>query len=294
MAPHIVLLVLLARTLQLAGPMKATHVHTTVTGLIATSCTFGGGLSVIQTGPPIMVSLANEKVMFGCSITYQYKPQKPKVSYFYTDLQGHTSSMEDTGCSPGQGIENQTSTYLCNVTPKLHSAKATGTYYCSVLRESQSAQGKGTFILVRDSGYHEPPEVSQKTLLFCCLGILLVLSVLGTALLLWRKKLVKFLQKPPTRKCWDPRSASSSQQPATTDSIYTDLQRQDTQVYACLQSPTPSQNLLPQSSGIPNPKNAWAAFGGARSTEPSGVLGRKEKARGLERDSDGQLVYENL
>lgn len=35
------------------------------------------------------------------------------------------------------------------------------------------------------------------------------------------QKLVKFLQKPPTRKYWDPHSASSSQQPATTDSIYT-------------------------------------------------------------------------
>lgn len=273
MAPHIVFLVLLVQTLQLAG-----------------------GLSVTQTGPPVMVSLANEKVKFGCSITYQYQPQNLQVSYFYTDLQGHNSSLEDTECRPGRGIENQTSTFLCTITPKLHSAKATGTYYCSVLRGSQSAKGKGTFILVRDSGYQEPPEVSQKILLFCSLGILLVLSVLGTAALLWRKvcsaggphprwcvgrkgdtspllqpchcapqKLAKFLQNPPTRKYWDPRSASSSQQPATTDSIYTDLQRQDTQVYSCLQSPTPSQNLLPQ-----------------------------EKARGLESDSDGQLVYENL
>lgn len=242
MAPHIVLLVLLVQTLQLAGGLSVTHI-----------------------GPPIMVSLANEKVMFGCSITYQYKPQNLQVNYFYTDLQGHNSPMEDTECRPGRGIENLTSTFLCNVTPKLHSAKATGTYYCSALRASESAKGNGTFILVRDSGYQEPPEVSQKTLFFCFLGVLLVLSVLGTAALLWRKKLVKFLQKPPTRKCWDPHSANSSQQPATTDSIYTDLQRQDTQVYTCLQSPTPSQNLLPQ-----------------------------KKAQDLESDSDGQLVYENL
>lgn len=121
-----------------------------------------GGLSVTQTGPPIMVSLANEKVMFACSITYQYQPLNLQVSYFYTDLQGHDSSMEDTECRPGQGIENQTSTFLCNVTPKLHSAKATGTYYCSVLRGSQSAKGKGTFILVRgEVGKGQEPSMAE-------------------------------------------------------------------------------------------------------------------------------------
>ncbi|XP_055993454.1 NFAT activation molecule 1 [Sorex fumeus] len=247
MGPPILALLLLPGTLQLAG-----------------------GLSVTHTGPPIMVSLAYRAVTFVCRISYKYSPpfKNFQVSYFYTDVQGRRSSTRGTNCKPGSGTENQTATLTCSVTPSLSSAAATGTYYCSVLWGSQSATGNGTFILVRDSGYQEPPHHPQKLLLFCFLGILMLLSVLGTAALLWRKKQVKVLQKPPARKWPDPHPASSSKQPPA-ESIYTALQRQDTEVYDCLQgqtsSPPPAQNLLPQ-----------------------------VKARRLESDSDLNLVYENL
>ena len=38
-----------------------------------------------------------------------------------------------------------------------------------------------------DTGYQEPPQSPQKLLLFCFVGILAVLSILATALLLWKK-----------------------------------------------------------------------------------------------------------
>lgn len=246
MASPIVALMLLPGTLQLAG-----------------------GLSVTQLGPPIMVSLANRSVTFGCLISYKYTPpfQNFKISYFHMDLRGQHSSMEDTGCSLHMGIENQTITKICLIGPQLPSAAATGTYYCSVFWGSQSATGNGTFILVRDSGYQEPPHHPQKSLLICFLGILTVLSVLGTVALLWRKKQGNVLQMPPAWKCPNPRPVSGSKQ-SPAEPIYTALQRQDTEVYACLQgqaSSSPSQKLLPQ-----------------------------EKAHGSDSNGESNLVYENL
>lgn len=104
-----------------------------------------------HTGPPILASLANQAVSFGCRITYPYTPEFKTftVSYFYVNRQGQESSKEKTGCQPSAGRENQTHTTECQVTPSLPSASATGTYYCSVQWPSSRVKGPGTFILVR-------------------------------------------------------------------------------------------------------------------------------------------------
>ncbi|XP_074231742.1 NFAT activation molecule 1 isoform X2 [Camelus bactrianus] len=148
-----------------------------------------GGQSVTHTGLPIVVSLANKAVSFSCRITYPYIPKFKnfRVSYFHVDLQGQRSSEEQTGCTLHQGRENKTHTTVCQVTPKLPNASATGTYYCSVHWQNSSITGNGTFILVRDTGYQDPSQGPQKLLLFCFVGFLTVLSILGTALLLWKK-----------------------------------------------------------------------------------------------------------
>lgn len=41
--------------------------------------------------------------------------------------------------------------------------------------------------LLLDTGYREPPQGAQKLLLFCFTGLLTLLSILVTALLLWKK-----------------------------------------------------------------------------------------------------------
>ncbi|MBW01662.1 NFAT activation molecule 1, partial [Eschrichtius robustus] len=213
-----------------------------------------GGQSVTHTGLPIVVSLANKAVSFSCRITYPYTPKFKDftVSYFHVDLQGQRSSEQKTSCKPGPGRENQTNTKECQITPKLPGASATGTYYCSVRWPDSTVTGNGTFILVRGTGYREPPQGPQKLLLVCFIGILTVLSILATALLLWKKvgaagprqrcphpthcglgtpphegvpgigKQMQAPRKDTAQKCPGPSAASSREQPPS-ESIYTQL-----------------------------------------------------------------------
>lgn len=226
--------------------------------------------SVTHTGLPILVSLANKAVSFHCSITYPYTPEFKNfiVRYFHVDLQGRTSSEEKISCQPGTGSENQTHTTVCPITLKPPNSSATGTYYCSVLWPDFKMMGKGTFILVRDTGYQEPPQGPQKLLLSCFVGILAVLSILATALLLWKKGQMKALWKHAAKKCPGPTATNSPGQPPS-ESVYTDLQHRESEVYDCIGneagSPPASQGLLSQ-----------------------------EKQRKFEGDGEFNLVYENL
>ncbi|XP_016065778.1 PREDICTED: NFAT activation molecule 1 [Miniopterus natalensis] len=228
-----------------------------------------GGQSVTHTGPPILASLAHKSVSFNCSITYPYTPQFKTftVSYFYVNRQGQESLEEQTGCQPSMGQENQTLTTKCLVTPKLPSASATGTYYCSVTWPGFRMKGSGTFILVRDTGYQEPPRVPQKTLFFSFISILGALSILGTVLLLWKKKQMQALWKHPARKSPAQSAASPQQSPA--EPLYTALQRRETEVYACMErednSPPSRRTFLSQ-----------------------------ENPHIFQSDSEFNLVYENL
>ncbi|XP_021114511.1 NFAT activation molecule 1 isoform X2 [Heterocephalus glaber] len=209
-------------------------------------------------------------VPFSCRITYPYTPEFKDftVSYFHVDLQGQKSPEKQKACHPGQGTENKTYTLKCLINPRLPDASATGTYYCCVHWQSIIVKDGGTFILVRDTGYQHPPPSSRKPLLCGFTGLLAVLSVLGTALLLWKKKQKLVPRKHPTQSCPDPRCASQPSQP-TAESVYTALQRRETEVYAYIESEADSP--LPAQS------------------PPS-----QEKRQQFEDDSEVNLVYENL
>ncbi|KAF6120620.1 NFAT activating protein with ITAM motif 1 [Phyllostomus discolor] len=238
-----------------------------------------GGQSVTHTGPPIMVTLANKSVSFNCRITYPYTPQFKNftVRYYYVDRQGHQHLHQKTGCLPAKGKENQTLTQQCSISPKLRDASATGTYYCSVLWQKLTGKGNGTFILVRDTGYREPSRDPRNVLLFCLIGLLSVLSILCTALLLWKKKQMKRSHKRPARKGRSPAlapgpaasTATAEQPPAAAESLYTALQRRETEIYACMQP-------------------------GASRTPSSGSLVSQENPHRFENDDEFNLVYENL
>nr|XP_012597384.1 NFAT activation molecule 1 isoform X1 [Microcebus murinus] len=227
-----------------------------------------GGQSVIHTGLPIVVSLANKAVSFSCIITYPNKFKNVTVCYFHEDLQGRMSPEEKISCRPAPSTGNQTSTLKCKVNTTLQDSSATGIYYCSVHWLGSTVRSNGIFILVRDSGYQEPPYGAQKALLFGFTSLLTVLSVLGTALLLWRKKRMQIPGKQPSKQCPDPRSAGCPKQPPA-ESVYTALQHQETEVYACLESEDGS------------PPAAWSP--------PS-----QEKPYRFEDDNELNLVYENL
>ncbi|XP_007939980.2 NFAT activation molecule 1 [Orycteropus afer afer] len=208
-----------------------------------------------------MVTLANKTISFGCKITYPYTPEYKsfKISYFYVDRETHIVFEKPITCQPSKGKENQTHRVECPVTPQLQNASATGTYYCRVQWPSITMAGNGTFILVRDSGYREPRPGSQKALLLGFTGLLTALSVLGTALLVWKKKQMQVPAK---------QLASSSKQ-SPRESVYTALQRRETEVYAFIKSEANS----PPSERSP--------------------LSQEELYRSKEEEEFG-LVYENL
>lgn len=220
-------------------------------------------------GPPILVSLANKAASFNCNITYRYTQELKtfSVSYSYVNLQGQKSVEKKTGCQPTVGTENQTYTMVCQVTPRLPNASATGTYYCTAHWSHFKLSSAGPFILVRDTGYREPPKTLQKVLFFCFLGLLSVLSVLGTALLFWKKKQVQVSWKNLARKSPAVSTAVPEQPPA--ESLYTALQRRETEVYASMQS---------EVSSLPS----------------SGTFLSQENRRRVQSNSEFNLVYENL
>ncbi|XP_012576128.1 PREDICTED: NFAT activation molecule 1 isoform X2 [Condylura cristata] len=228
------------------------------------------GQSVSQPGSPILVSLANGAVSFNCSITYLYTPKFKSfdVSYFYMDTQGRPSKEQTVPCPPSSGTENQTHTVVCQITAGLARASATGTYYCVAHWGRIVVRGPGTFILVRDVGYQEPPLGSRKFLLLFFLGLLSVLSLLGTALLLRKKA-----RTPGKHLAWKCPATSPAKGPQQltpdSDSVYTALQRRDTEVYSCIQSE-------------------------ASSPSPLQTPHSQEKLRRFEDDGEFNLVYENL
>ncbi|XP_077932823.1 NFAT activation molecule 1 isoform X2 [Halichoerus grypus] len=228
-----------------------------------------GGQEVTYTDAPILVSLANKAISFDCRITYPDRPRFKNftASYFFMDLQNQRSPSEQIKCPPDPGKENQTHTLRCLVTPRLPSASATGTYYCSVAWPDFQKISKGVFILVRDTGYREPPQGSQQLLLFCFTGVLTVLSILVTALLLWKKKRMQAPQKHPAQKGSD-LSAPSQQQPPD-ESVYMALQHRDTEIYSCIQN---------EASSLPTTQSLLS----------------QEKLHGFTDDSEFNMVYENL
>ncbi|KAM6216497.1 NFAT activation molecule 1 [Rhynchocyon petersi] len=201
----------------------------------------GGGQSVNQTGPPIVVSLANKPISFGCKISYKYTPEfrNFRLSYYYIDRQGQRRPENHVECQPHPGTENQTQTVECPIKPLLPDESATGTYYCSVHFNPSGTrvQGHGTFILVRDLGYQEPAQNFQKPLLFGFTILLTMLSILGTALVFWKKKQIQLPK-------WQPASSSKQPPPSESESIYTALQRRETEVYAFIESEASSPPSL--------------------------------------------------
>lgn len=226
-----------------------------------------GGITVTHTGLPIRVSLANTDVSFSCKIHNFLEPEVFifTVSFFHVDIHGKRSSEKPITCQARPGMENQTMD--CMVKLSLPNASATGTYYC-VVKGHVTSQSDGVFILVRDTGYQPPSFKVQEALLLSFTSLLSVLGVLGTALLLRKKKQIAVLSKHTAKTCPGPKSTTGTTKPPA-ESIYTSLQRRETEVYACIEGETG----CPVSSQSPD---------------------TKEKMNRFEDDHEFNLIYENL
>ncbi|XP_076767841.1 NFAT activation molecule 1 isoform X4 [Arvicanthis niloticus] len=187
------------------------------------------------------------------------------ASFFHVDIHGQKSLERPIDCQHSPGMENQTMD--CMVKFSLPNASATGTYYC-IVRGQETCQSDGVFILVRDTGYQPPSFKVQEALLLSFTSLMSVLGVLGTALLLWRKKQILVLGKHTGKTCPGPKSTIGTTKPPG-ESIYTSLQRRETEVYACIEGETGS----PVSSQSP---------------------ATKKKLNRFENDNEFNLVYENL
>ncbi|GAB1299666.1 NFAT activation molecule 1 [Apodemus speciosus] len=226
-----------------------------------------GGISVTHTGPPIRVSLANTDVSLSCRVQDFAGPEvtRPTVSVFHVDIHGKRSLEEQIDCQHSPGMENQTMD--CTAKLSLPNASATGTYYC-IVKGQATCQSDGVFILVRDTAYRPPSFKVQEALLLSFTSVMSVLGVLGTALLLWKKKQILVLGKLTAKTCPGLKSTIGTTKPPA-ESIYTSLQDRETEVYACIEGETGT----PVSSQSP---------------------ATKETLNRLEDDNDFNLVYENL
>uniref|UniRef100_A0A8C8U6L0 Nfat activating molecule with ITAM motif 1 n=1 Tax=Peromyscus maniculatus bairdii TaxID=230844 RepID=A0A8C8U6L0_PERMB len=231
-----------------------------------------------------MVCLANTPVSFSCRINNEGTPEFKDftVSFFYEDLHGKRSLEKPIDCQHSPGAGNQT--LDCEVKLSLPNASATGTYYCLVQGRSISAQGSGTFILVRDTAYQPPSFKLQEALLFGFTGLLSVLCVLGTALLLWKKKQMSVLGKSITRTCPAPQSANRTTKPPA-ESIYTVSPRALLPLSGLTQARAPETGCPSLAPGVPDssglaPARAAQNSGDMREREPPVVPGSVRSEKG--------------
>ncbi|XP_029404053.1 NFAT activation molecule 1 [Mus pahari] len=211
-----------------------------------------------------MVSLANTNVTFSCR-NEDFTGLSLPVNFFHTNIHGRRLWEKRINCQHRPGTENHTTD--CMVELSLPNSSATGTYYC-IVRGPETYQSDGVFILVRDTVYQPPSFKVQEALLLGFTSLMSVLGVLGTALLLWKKKQISVLGKHTAKTCPGLKSTVGTTKPPA-ESVYTSLQRRETEVYACMGEETGS----PVSSQSP---------------------ATKEKLNRFEDDNEFNLVYENL
>ncbi|NP_001258342.1 NFAT activation molecule 1 isoform c [Mus musculus] len=213
-----------------------------------------------------MVSLANTDVFFSCRIEDFTRLQRDlPVKLFHTDIHGRRRWEKQINCQHRPGMENHTRD--CMVKLSQANTSATGIYYFIVEGE-ETYQSDGVVILVRDTVYQPPAFKVQEALMLGFTSLMSVLGVLGTALLLWKKKQISVLGKHTAKTCSGLKSTVGTTKPPA-ESVYTSLQRRETEVYACMKEETGSP-VFSQSPAT------------------------KEKLNRFEDDNEFNLVYENL
>ncbi|XP_021038921.2 NFAT activation molecule 1 isoform X2 [Mus caroli] len=187
------------------------------------------------------------------------------VNLFHTDIHGRRRWERQINCQHRPGMENHTKD--CMVKLSRPNTSATGIYYF-IVEVEETYQSDGVVILVRDTVYHPPAFKVQEALMLGFTSLMSILSVLGTALLLWKKKQISVLGKHTAKTCPGLKSTVGTTKPPA-ESVYTSLQRRETEVYACMKEETGSP-VFSQSPAT------------------------KEKLNRFEDDNEFNLVYENL
>ncbi|XP_034630841.1 NFAT activation molecule 1 [Trachemys scripta elegans] len=219
----------------------------------------GQKVSVKQT-PLIQVAFANENVSMKCLVSYPYMKEYTTftIYYYWVNSEGKRVTIKNFSVSEAipTGQMNQTTEkdYPYTIGPS-ENPPATGTYYCEARWKSTTEKGNGVFILVRDTGYREPSPGTWKFLI-ALTTILTILSITGTALLLWKRKTCHLVSCPKLvvcpGRCPDvlqrcPDLSTGAQAPSGSSepsgSIYTCLESHQAEVYSVLEDNTNSLSL---------------------------------------------------
>nr|XP_013802786.1 PREDICTED: NFAT activation molecule 1 [Apteryx mantelli mantelli] len=221
-------------------PIMASNLRVIFLFLWSLQC--GGGQVNVQQRPPIQVALLKEKVSIPCKVTFPYMMKYTKFSiiYYWINSVGKKTFIYNKSVEihipPGE--ENRTTTQSYNYkTMPLESTSFTGTYYCEVKWNDIAKMGGGIFVLVRDAGYIQTSYTWE--ILITLTALLAALSITGTALLLWKRKVVcpgrnQLLNIPRHKMETQPPSAN----PAPATPIYDCLDSQQVDVYSVLGSNT--------------------------------------------------------
>ncbi|NXS09878.1 NFAM1 protein, partial [Neodrepanis coruscans] len=119
------------------------------------------------------------------------KYTKFSIFYYWINSLGQKTSIynKSENIDIPSGKENKTATVSYNhrIIP-LEDTASTGTYYCEVKWNDVYKIGKGVFVLARGTGYIDTSY--EWTVLITLTVLLAVLSIIATALLLWKRKVL--------------------------------------------------------------------------------------------------------
>ncbi|XP_062991047.1 NFAT activation molecule 1 [Elgaria multicarinata webbii] len=140
----------------------------------------------------MLVAFANEIIKATCKVTFAYTKEHStfNISYFWMNLEGNEITVNKWIVSekiPKNRLNaTVTKVYSLTINPASHNS-VSGTYYCKAKWETTTKTGYGTFILFRDKGYEEPLHIMWMLLITFTIA-LAVLSIMGTALLFWKRE----------------------------------------------------------------------------------------------------------
>ncbi|XP_032545033.1 NFAT activation molecule 1 isoform X1 [Chiroxiphia lanceolata] len=153
-----------------------------------------GGENVdVQQKPPIQVALLKEEISIPCKVIFPYMPKYTKflIYYYWINSLGRKTSIynrsENLPIPSGEGNKTAAISFDHRTVP-LEKTSSTGTYYCEVKWNDIQKVGKGVFVLARGTGYIDTS--SGWEILVTLTVLLAALSIIATALLLWKRKVL--------------------------------------------------------------------------------------------------------
>ncbi|XP_015276172.1 PREDICTED: NFAT activation molecule 1 [Gekko japonicus] len=200
----------------------------------------------VQQESLIQTAFANEGVNTTCNAIFPFQKENTDFKIIYYRINSGGERINVYTCPFSEAFssekENQTVTKICNVAIKpTEHASASGAYYCQAKWKHREIHGMGTYILFRDRGYTEPPLTIWMCLITLTI-VLVVVSIVGTVMLFWKREVVclgrKHVEKHPAQGSEPQYPASHSELPG---SLYAALGPQEPDIYTVMKDKSPEK-----------------------------------------------------